>query len=147
MNRYTLLLSLCGLFAFSACKTKKYTPTSLSETRIHFGDGGGFAGLQNEYVLLENGQLYTHDVRQDSMQALESVRKKICKNLFKELAEMDSDKMGAAQPGNRYFYLEYITPDKKVKTTWGANGYQVDSLLKATYLQLMEQVKEKQVQK
>lgn len=143
MNRYTLLLGLSCLLGFTACKTKKYTPTTLSETRIHFGNGGGFVGAQNAYVLLENGQLYQHDIRQDSMQALETVRRKTCKTFFKTMKNMEETQMGANQPGNRYFYVEYVTPEKQIKTTWGANGFQVDSLLKATYFQLMEQVEKK----
>ncbi len=143
MNKYILLLSCSCLLGFLSCKTKKYTPTELSETRIQFGNGGGFVGAQNAYLLLDNGQLFQHDIRQDSMQALEPVRRKTCKTLFKTLEEMDDSKMGIDQPGNRYFYIEYITPEKQIKTTWGSNGVQVDSLLKATYLQLMEQVAKK----
>lgn len=143
MNKYTLLLGFSCLLGFMACKTKKYTPTELSETRIHFGNGGGFVGAQNAYVLLENGQLYQHDIRQDSMQALENVRRKICKDLFKMMETINESDMGTNQPGNRYFYVEYITPDQQIKTTWGASGVQVDSTLKAAYLQLMEQVAKK----
>lgn len=144
MNKYILLLSCSCLLGLLSCKTKKYTPEELSETRIQFGNGGGFVGAQNAYLLLENGQLYQHDIRQDSMQALEGVRRKVCKNLFKTMEAMDESKMGINQPGNLYFYIEYITPEKQIKTTWGANGVQIDSLLKATYLQLMEQVKKEE---
>ncbi|MEM6379772.1 MAG: hypothetical protein AAF705_16330 [Bacteroidota bacterium] len=140
MNKFTLLFSLSCLLIFIACKSNKYTPTELSETRIHFGNGGGFVGAQNAYILLENGQLYQHDIRQDTMQALESVRRKTCKTLFKALETVEVDKLGANQPGNRYFFVEYITPDQQFKTTWGASGFRVDSTLKATYFQLMEQV-------
>jgi hypothetical protein len=112
----TLLLLLLSLLA---CKSKKVKADQLPAEIITFGSGGGFTGQVQEYVLLENGQLF-HRVRiGGELKELEMVKKKEAKACFEKARLIPWHEIGNGEPDNIYHYIEYRTSEKAQKHTWG----------------------------
>lgn len=136
---YLLLASLCLLL--SDCQRNRYTPTETSEEYIRFGSGGGFTGARTTFTLMDNGQLFRHESLTDTTFILPRAKRKAYKDIFKTLHQVDTTLLGAQQPGNRYYFLEWIRPDQSIQTTWGANAYEVPSEVKSIYQNLMALVR------
>lgn len=107
------------LLLFSACKTTKYTPDKLPIRQIVFGDGGGFAGIETSYTLLENGQIFKQVGVEGPMQGLKSIKPKEAKALFDKVNSLQLFKLDMDKPGNMYYYLRQVTDHLDSRVTWG----------------------------
>lgn len=136
-----LIFSVSFLSITTSCKNQKYSLQQGSPSMIRFGNGGGFTGAVTKYTLMDNGQLFKEESLMDTVIVLNRVKRKATKSLFEQMSAMNENLLGTENPGNQYFFLEWINPDGTVKTTWGASGMEPDSSVKAMYLQLMEQVR------
>ena len=75
---YLIALIIC---AATAC-APKYSASKLPAEQIIFGNGGGFAGIETSFLLLDNGQIFKK-IGQDSVwAAIKSANKKIAKQYF-----------------------------------------------------------------
>ena len=103
--------------ALAACSTTKSTPTDHSGQQITFGDGGGFAGIEHTYVLLDNGALYK---KADNGQHdfVHSVDKQLAKQVFVNAVELDLGNYLYLNPGNMYEYIEWDNDGQTNRICW-----------------------------
>lgn len=123
------LALLAGVF-FASCKSQHYTPDTLPETQLVFGDGGGITGATTAYILLENGQIFKAYSLDNSMTEVGKIKKKQAQTLMTEARELGMEDMDVDQPGNMYYFLELKTDNGDYRCTWGAQGYEVNEQLR-----------------
>lgn len=117
----TILSTIVLLFA--ACKVTKYNPEKLPARQVIFGDGGGFAGIETSYTLLENGQLFKQVGVNGNLQELKSIKPKQAKALFEKVNSLHLFKLDIEKPGNMYYFLRHVTDNLDSRVTWGAGDY------------------------
>jgi len=132
----TILLAMVTIFA---CNTTKYTADELPDKQFYFGNGGGFTGAVNEYMLLDNGQLFKHDSGEYT--ELPKVKKKKAAELFKTYYDLKLDELQFRRPGNMYYFLRMKDKDTEYYTSWGNPAALPDSLITVLYDDLMQLVR------
>ncbi|GAB4338457.1 MAG: hypothetical protein OHK0038_17180 [Flammeovirgaceae bacterium] len=88
------------------------------KSKIIFGNGGGFTGLVNRYVLLENGQIFIENNITNESKQLKVLKKKDTKNLFKNIQALQMEKRTLNEVGNTYQFLEFSQKGKSLKYQW-----------------------------
>lgn len=144
--------TIAGLFlillTLHACKSTKYASTDLPPTYFSFGDGGGFMGAYKEYVLLENGQLFHRDSIDKAFKELPVLKKRISKNIYKKLNEINFEEVERNSPGNIYKFMEYNKDGKRYRMVWGSSEKKkVDEMLDSLYKLSLEAVRKKKEDK
>ena len=79
------LINFIFLTLFFSCSGPKYTQENWPDNRIVFGQGGGFAGSVKEYVLLENGQLFSRSGPETPYEEMTKAKRKSAKAAFELL--------------------------------------------------------------
>ena len=134
--RYLLFLIIISLL-FSFCKS--YTLDQLPDQRLVFGKGGGFAGIETSYTLLDNGQLFKSISTDTSFTELKKIAKSEAKGLFTTLETIAFDSIQLNNPGNLYQFIESNTVGKTHKVVWNAeDSANTPEALKNFYKNLME---------
>lgn len=134
---------LCAVLLGSHCKHPKYTAENLPEDRITFGNGGGFAGIETSYTLLENGQLFKFDSKAPNLMEMAGPKKRAANNLFETAESLGLLTLDFKYPGNIYQFIEFQDDGKKSRVAWGDSEHPVDPKIKELYNQLMELVQPK----
>jgi len=125
-----LFLSLTTLFTF--CKTQDYTPTDFPKSQIIFGNGGGFAGTMNEFVLLENGQMFSKTSREGDYSSLKKLERNATKQLFNNIETFKIKDVQLDNPGNMYYYVQIKDKNNEHRIVWGG-GDPVPKQVKTLY--------------
>ncbi len=113
----TVILSFLG-----SCGATKYSPDSLPDRQIHFGQGGGFTGAVTHYMLLDNGQIFVQkeEMEMSPLEAVKDVDRKKAKTLFKQAAELGLEQIEWDKPGNMYYFLGLNEGNMDHRITWGS---------------------------
>ena len=131
----SFILIYCFLIA---CSTSKYSANELPEKQLTFGKGGGFAGVSDEFILLENGQLFLKSSLTDSIEVLPNIKKKKAKELFEAAAKLSMDTLDFNHPGNMYYFVKYREQEEaKNGITWGDMNHAPPAAIKEFYQRLM----------
>ncbi len=128
-------------FFFWSCKS--YQPLNWPDKRLLFGSGGGFTGAVTEFILLENGQLFTHTGVETQYKELKKVGRRTTKNLFSRAAQLKELDAGVNQPGNIYYFISDFQTGKERRIAWGAHDVPVSETVKELYRELSGLVAEK----
>jgi hypothetical protein len=111
-----LLLTAVLALTLASCGTT-YTASNLPDKQILFGEGGGFTGNVKEYILLENGQLFTRTTFAGEATELPKVKKKTAESYFLKLEELKD--MSYIKPGNKYTYVQYqVDSSTNYRVVW-----------------------------
>jgi len=133
------LLGTLVYLGLSSCNPKSYSLSNLPAEQIIFGQGGGFTGAVNTYLLLDNGQLFQKkSFQSEDWEVLEPLRPRHGRKMFRKIRKIDQDSMGIKEPGNRYFFLHYINAESRFENTWGKPDYVAPSELTELHAQLQE---------
>lgn len=132
------------LVVLTSCKTTKYSLTNPPENTISFGDGGGFAGLETGFTLLENGQLFRHNVPGDTTE-LQPIKKKEAKNFYEKFKGLRLQQLDIEQPGNMYYFIKFTNADISHGITWGAADYNIRTDILDFYKSMRTVVKDRKV--
>lgn len=110
--------------ALSACGTVKHKS---GITTITFGNGGGFTGEVNTYVLSETGKLSKdgNELKTLSSEALLAI--------FTEAGNIDA--AAVSDPGNMYFFLHITKEGTEIRYVWN-NKTNIDPKVKALHSRL-----------
>lgn len=127
---------------FCSCNNKLYTLTDLPENQLVFGDGGGFTGAYQEFLLLENGQVFKSSKRGGTYEEQESIDKKAAKALFKQAASLNLAEKTINDPGNMTYFIHYKDADKTSKVIWGGNQKVVNEEVRLFFNSLKKAVKD-----
>jgi hypothetical protein len=138
MMKYLLFAGLVVLF-FAAC-AKKFKADSLPTKQLVFGTGGGVAGVEKRFILLENGQLFL----QRGMAAPEEqpkLPKKTAKALYKKLAETEMPRGLELPIKNTYQFIECPVDTTMVRLAWSGSAPEgLPPAAAALYEELMRSV-------
>ncbi|MRI00690.1 hypothetical protein GH721_09150 [Kriegella sp. EG-1] len=134
--KLTLLFSCMLALFFLGCKSQQYTFDELPDKQLVFGNGGGMTGAINTYVLIENGQLFRTSSLTKEVVELDAITKKEVKAIFLKLEELSISKLDFNHPGNRYYFLEEVSLDKKHRIVWGAEDHKISKEYSDFYKQL-----------
>lgn len=113
-NTLSLLIFVC---AFYQCKVEKFTSTNLPEKQIEFGTGGGFAGYETSYILLENGQIFKKSGIGGKVEEYHSIKKSKAKKIYKGLGAITSLDPKSFSPGNLYSFID-VKGGEPYRITW-----------------------------
>lgn len=139
--------ALLALATLPACKTTKYTPDKLPIRQIVFGDGGGFAGIETTYTLLENGQIFKQVGINGSFTELKPIKPKAAKVLFDKVNSLQLFKLDIDKPGNLYYFLRQVTDHLDSRVNWGAGDYMPPQGLVSVYKELKDLVRDREAAK
>lgn len=103
----------------TACQAQKFTTANLPDKQLIFGSGGGFTGKVTQYILLENGQVFTSDGPDSENKELKIIDKKTALKLFDEAEKLHLEDRDFNHPGNMYYFLEFKRDATPEKVTWG----------------------------
>lgn len=142
-NSPLLLLALTAVLLGSQCKSPRYTPDKLPADRLLFGEGGGFAGIETTYLLLENGQIFRSDSKAPNLMEMNRIRKKTANNFFETAESSGLLTLDFKHPGNLYQFIEFQDDGKTNRVTWGDKGHPVAPQIAVLYEQLMQTIQEK----
>jgi hypothetical protein len=107
----------------TGCKVAKYTPDKLPTRQLVFGNGGGFAGIETSFTLLENGQIFKQTGVEGAYEELKSIKPKEAKAFFEKLTSLQLYKLDIEKPGNLYYFLREVNEKLDSKVVWGAGDY------------------------
>lgn len=127
---FAAILLLLGL---TGCQAGKHPPGDLPERQLRFGGGGGFAGAYEEYVLLENGQLFYRNAVEKPLTELPAIRRSLARRLWEQAEALPFASMAFEHPGNLYHFLEWRDGDGAHRLTWGDPDRPVDPKVQTLY--------------
>lgn len=114
-----LLLSLL-LLSNSACN-KKIAPETLPADQIIFGNGGGFAGIEKTFVLLNDGQIFEKSLDGKVYERRACIGKKTAAKLFAECDSLKLSQRVFSEPDNLYQFMTIKTAGKvENRLSWGS---------------------------
>ncbi len=124
------------LLVLGGCAGARYTPQSLPEQRLYFGDGGGFAEVHDTFLLLENGQLFHTSSRLQGYEELQPLEPGRAREFFKAWTENGLEQLSVLNPGRHYFFLRKLTPLTDHNLVWGNADYSPPLKVVALYKEL-----------
>ena len=133
---------LVSIASFIGCKTTTYTLNDLPENRIVFGNSGGFAGTVNEFMLLENGQIFMKKNNASNYTELVSVPKRLAKKAFKMSKALNLEEIKSSEPGNMNNFIGLKGKDYDHQVSWSAGQSFVRKDLQEVFSLLMNFTKE-----
>lgn len=138
---------MLAILLFSHCKVVKYTPAALPQHQLIIGSGGGFAGIETTFMLLENGQIFKRTGVDGVYEELRPVKPKEAKAIFEKAATLQLYKMDIVRPGNLYYFIHEVTETFDSRVTWGAGDYLPPKNLIAVYKEVHDLVTGREVVK
>ncbi|MBX7203943.1 MAG: hypothetical protein K1X81_00815 [Bacteroidia bacterium] len=124
-----------------SCKTPQhYSIDKLPSHQLYFGSGGGFAAAWNEYLLLDNGQLFYFNSLTKEKKELKSIEKKEAKNIYKKLAQLNLNSYQLNKTGNMTYYIREVNNNTSHEVKWAIEQSDVPSEIKSFYQLLQSKV-------
>ncbi len=136
MRKLCFILAVLALS--SQCKHPKYTADTLPDEYLRFGDGGGFAGTETTYTLLENGQIFKATTTAPQAVELKSIKSKTADALIESAEDLGLLQLDFAYPGNIYKFIELKDDGQLRRITWGDSVHPVNEKIQALYEQLVQ---------
>ena len=140
-----VLLGLAAFCLLSCASTKSYTLDELPGEQLIFSFGGGFTGEYNEYLLLENGQLFgrRYVATKLPFREFESVDPDVAKDLFKSYETQGLGTLGYNDPGNLTKTIQHVSKGDTTSITWGGNRVQPSEGLRSYWRRLIAATRDK----
>lgn len=121
---------IAGLFS---CKTTYDSPKEYPKSQIIVGNGGGFAGKEQVYTLLKNGQMFHYNGIKETESKMENMEKDAVKQLFAQANEDGLKGLKCNDPGNMYYFVVLKKGKEEQKFTWGGTKQEPPSTIKNIY--------------
>ena len=107
-----------------ACKSKSTFPEEYKGLEIHFGQGGGFTGAVQYFVLLEDGRLYQKEIKDTAYTLLDQWTQDFTDQMFWNYHFLGLDTVQHYEPGDLYYFIEYHSKEDSVhRIGWGNPGF------------------------
>lgn len=132
----TIFLIITCMVFIQSCKSTKYTIDNYDIPSLKFGNEGGFAGTSNEYILLENGQLFNKKPRANSFVELDPLDMSFVRQCFDNYENISQEAKNIHVPGNMTYWLGYDHKDVSTLSKWGGYEQEPNKMLKALYTNL-----------
>lgn len=117
-------------------------PEKKEQTRaIVFGNGGGFTGKYQEYLLQEDGQVLMKDFRREEHTPHKKLTRDETAAIFSRMESFNPTTINVSDPGNMSYYLEWRVDDHFHRITWGGGNTNPPADLVAFYDEVLEQLR------
>lgn len=116
ISSFGIILSM-AVCCFLSCKTTTYTSDNLPEKQLFFGSGGGFTGMVNEYLMLENGQMFkvpSPGIYED----MDKVKRKKAEAIYQDYKTLGFEDLIFNQPGNVYYFIRMVDGETENYISW-----------------------------
>ena len=123
----------------AACSVQK-TLAKYEDTRIIFGNGGGYSGQEMQYTLTPDGNIELYDNISRKTTLVSKLSKKETARIFDEMEEVILPGSDFNHPGNTYSFVRQVKDNKTYNIVWGARQPEVPSRIQAFHGQLMSLV-------
>ena len=124
-----LILSLSVIFLLFGCKSaEEVKANKLPEgKRYAIGQGGGFTGVYNEFILSENGQVHKYDFKYDREIYFKDLKKVDLIYFLEKIEELGLEGLEMNNPGNMTKYIDVRDGRNSInKIVWGHPNYNPD---------------------
>ena len=130
----TLILGVLG----TGCKSSKPDQSAILTRTLEFGNGGGFTGMIEGFVLSDDGRLYIKDNNEFNPNAIAKLDPQLTKQFFDNFSTLNLDGKMINDPGDQYYFIKLDTPEQKHKLLWGGFSTTVDPNIKKYYMTLFQ---------
>ena len=115
-------LSILLLLTLSNCHKKTIPMQEVTIPQIIFGSGGGFAGLETEFCLLQDGKIIQKINKVDTVvNVVARIGKKKAAKCFDDCRSLKIETMKMNEPGNIYHFIVYNDGSKILnRVVWNA---------------------------
>ena len=107
---------------WTSCHSSKATPKDYEGAMITFGEGGGFAGIENAFTLLDNGRLFENAKSQQDYVQIGKLKSKAYKQVFETLTSLKLNEYRNNTPGNIYQFIEINMNGQKNRIVWDGSN-------------------------
>ncbi len=102
---------------------QKFKPEKYKKAILYFGHGGGFAGAETTYALMENGRLYSKkSLTAKTFTSLIKLEKNQSAQIFNNYFFLGIPEMQLEDPGNIYKFVEYTRKQNRHRLVWGGQS-------------------------
>lgn len=116
-----IILLICVLFVFIACSSTKTNPAAYTKNVISFGNGGGFAGIENGYVLLENGEIFQVLNLGKEYKKVRKLPSNQTKQIFRNYKFLNFDSVELNKPDNTYKFITFSIDKTENRIAWSGD--------------------------
>lgn len=128
---------ISSLFVLGSCQPREAFPEHAPASLIEFGHGGGFAGIEYNYLLLPDGRLFQKN--DETMTFIQKIPKRTTEQLLNNINHLASNMYVLNEPGNTYNYIQWRSYEKKARWVWNSsNQTNLGSLLTINHNILMQ---------
>jgi hypothetical protein len=134
MTSFTLKFCLTLAVIHQSCVTHKpLDPLLYSGNSVILGHGGGFAGTEEEYRLLENGQLYHRGLLNEPFKLIKSKTKKRSGKWIAEFDSLAQIHTSFNEPGNTYRFVVFKKDTMENRVVWAPLNRDIDDKITQFY--------------
>ena len=143
-SRFIIFSGILILGLFASCARPKEFPGAYKGDQLHFGQGGGFSGVVNYFVLLKDGRLYHKDFRDSTYSQVDTWPENFTNQMFANYRTFHLDTITHYEPGDLYYFIQYHSENKPVhRIAWGKPGFRPDEKTVTYYNLLYKSTKSK----
>lgn len=118
-----LLKSLLILFlGLSACSVSQFNPLQTERDFISIGFGGGFAGIETQYHILDNGQVYEQVGLDSMLTQVKPIKKETVEQAIHNCHQFNLITYTYQNPGNTYKFLTIHQEGESNRIVWGGKS-------------------------
>jgi hypothetical protein len=128
------------IFLISGCNRKIVLPNAYEKPMIMFGHGGGFSGVEKNFVLQTDGNLFEKSFNKEEYTHLNKLNAKDCTQFFDNYKSLGLGELQFNKPENIYYFIEFKSGDNPRRITWG-DSYKENQNLSIFYRTLMHLTK------
>ena len=136
-----IYICFASIILLNTCSKKDSSIDNGLKKQVVFGNGGGFTGQINEYILFENGDLFLNNPVKQESKIIKTLTKTETKDIFEKIISLNLDKNQFIHPGNLYYFVKFLSNGKIYEVTWGDNKFLVPPEVKEFYNFLMSKTK------
>lgn len=141
--KYLTFFLCAGIALFTNCKASRDFPNEYKGERLHFGQGGGFTGKVNSFVLLDDGRLF--EKQDTAMTYRDKWDAQFTRQVFSNYRTLQLDNVDHNQPGNLYYFIVFYNDSSKEphRIVWGREGHKPDQKVINFYQILFQSTEDK----
>lgn len=133
----TTILLVLGLITLSCSSQKWQCKSNVNFNEISFGSGGGFTGLQSNYLLNSGREVFKSEGGE--LKKINRISKKERRNIAGIITKIDFYNIKISENGNMTYFIEIKGNESVNKVTWSDNSQTPE--LKEFYKTLAETLK------
>ena len=115
MHRFSIIAILLICLA---CKATKKESAVAHDTFLLLGQGGGFTGRYEEYIIREGGSVEKWNEQNKTSIPLGELGVETTRELFQNWNKLDKQNLKALAPGNMNYRISYVGPQGEITIKW-----------------------------